>query len=233
MTSSNGYIKELTLSLLKQESDRDKQKKVGASNLSDPCTRHLAHAMIGAAEPQVKYWLGGKIGTAIHSFIEHSIGDSSDPVFSGCLIERKILLGEIAGYGLVHSKPDLVLPSISHLIDWKTTSRKKIKKIQDLVDGVKHDPASEYTLQKYIGQAQLYAWGLNKEGIEVKDISIVFINRDGTYDNDIWVYSVPYQEEIAVALWSRAEALWKELEDGAHPDSYAPNEHCFKCSVGI
>jgi hypothetical protein len=233
MTLSSGYIKELTLSLLNQETERDKQRKVGASNLSDPCTRHLAHAMIGAPEAPVKYWLGGKIGTAIHSFIESAIGDSSNPVFSGSLVEHKILLGQIAGYGDVHSKPDLVLPAISSLIDWKTTSRKKIKKIQDLVDGVKHDLDAEYTMQKYLGQTQLYAWGLNKSGIKVDDIAIVFINRDGTYENDIWAYTVPYQEEVAVALWDRATALWTELENGAHPDSYAPHPQCFKCSVGI
>jgi hypothetical protein len=33
-------IKELTLGLFKQESERDKQVKVGASDFSDPCEYH-------------------------------------------------------------------------------------------------------------------------------------------------------------------------------------------------
>lgn len=230
-TSSD--IKNLTLELFKQQTDRDKQRKVGASQLSDPCTRHLAMAMNGEPEQPAKYWLGGKIGTAIHSLIEHAIASSSNPVFDGCMVERKITLGEIPGYGIVSSKPDLMLSSISHLIDWKTTDRKKVKKLQDLVDGVKYDAKAEYTMQKYLGQASLYGWGLTQDGLDVKDISIVFINRDGTYDNDIWVHTVQYDESVALALWNRAIALWTELENGSHPMDYAGNENCFKCSMGI
>lgn len=232
MYNSND-IKELTLGLFKQQSERDKQRKVGASNISDPCTRHLAMAMLGEPEQPMKYWMGGKIGTAIHAFIEHSIASSDAAIFDDCLVERKITLGEIDGYGIVNSKPDLVLPSIKHLIDWKTTDRKKIKKLQDLVDGIKYDPKAEYTMQKYLGQAALYSWGLGHDGIEIEDNSIVFINRDGTYDNDIWVHTVKYDESIAVALWNRASALWAELQDGSHPMDYQGNEHCFKCSMGI
>lgn len=233
MTLLKRSIKELTLDLFLQESERDKQRKVGASQISDPCTRHLAKALMGDKEPPMKYWLGGKIGTAIHSFIESAISVSPDGIFDDAFVEQKIKLGDVVGYGTVSSKPDLVLPSINHLIDWKTTSRKKIKAIKDLVDGIKASPASEYTLQKYIGQTQLYAWGLNQAGTKIDDITIVFINRDGTYDEDIWTYSIPYQEDIAVALWDRLVALWNELQDGAHPDNYPPNEHCFKCSMGI
>lgn len=233
MTLSRLSIKDLAIDLLKFETDRDKQRKVGASQISDPCTRHLAKALMGEKEPPQKYWLGGKIGTAIHGLIEHSISISDNGLFDDALVENKIHLGELPGYGTISSKPDLALPSIKHLVDWKTTSRKKIKEIKDLVDGVKQSAKAEYTLQKYIGQTQLYAWGLNNAGIEIEDTTLVFINRDGTYDEDVWAYSVPYQEEVAVALWNRLAALWAELEDGAHPDNYPAHEHCFKCAVGI
>jgi len=233
MTLLKRSIKDLTVDLFLQESERDKQRKVGASQISDPCTRHLAKALIGEKEPPAKYWLGGKIGTAIHSFIENAIDTSTEHIFSDAIVERKIELGYIDGYGGISSKPDLVLPSINHLIDWKTSSRKKVKLIKDLVDGIKQSPASEYTLQKYIGQTQLYAWGLNQAGTKIDDITIVFINRDGTYAEDIWTYSIPYEGQIAIALWDRLVALWNELQDGAHPDNYPPNEHCFKCSMGI
>jgi hypothetical protein len=229
MATSND-IKVLTLELLKQKTDRDTQRKIGASNMSDPCTRHLAMAMLNEPESESKYWMGGKIGTAIHALIERNIDSSDNVIFDDCMVERKIVLGEIPGYGVVNSKPDLVLPSIKHLIDWKTTTRKKIKKLKDFADGIKQDPESEYTLMKYLGQACLYGWGLSHDGIEVDNISIVFINRDGTSDDDVWVYTVQYDEEIALALWNRANALWAELEDGAHPMNYSTHEHCFKCS---
>lgn len=233
MSLTDTQVKDLTIGLFKQKSDRDKQHKVGASNISDPCTRHLAHALVGTPEQEIKYYMGGKIGTAIHSFLEHSIDNSDDNIFSDALVERKITLGEIDGYGVVSSKPDLVLPSVHHLIDWKTSSRAKVKKLQNVVDGLKQDPESEYTLQKYIGQTQLYAWGLNNEGIKIDKATLVFINRDGTYDNDIWTYSVEYSEEFALALWDRVKNLWAALQDGSHPNDYPETKYCFKCAVGI
>lgn len=230
---TNNDVKQLTVDLFKQRSDRDKQHKVGASNISNPCTRHLAHDLLGTPEAEFKYWMGGKIGTAIHSFLESAIESSDSDVFDGCIVEEKITLGEIPGYGVVNSKPDLVLPNSNHLIDWKTTSRAKVKKLQNVVDGIKQDAESLYTLQKYVGQAQLYAWGLNKAGTQIDRSTLVFINRDGTYENDIWTYTFDYDENIAIALWDRVNAIWHELQDGAHPNDYPNDEHCFKCSVGI
>jgi hypothetical protein len=230
---TNTDVKQLTIDLFKQRSDRDKQHKVGASNISNPCTKHLAHDLVGTPEAEFKYWMGGKIGTAIHSFLEAAIESSDDSLLDGAIVEQKIILGEIAGYGVVSSKPDLVLPNSNHLIDWKTTSRAKVKKLQNLVDGVKDDAESLYTLQKYVGQAQLYAWGLNNSGIKIDRLTLVFINRDGTYENDIWTYTFAYDEDVAIALWDRVNALWLELQNGEHPDNYPDDPHCFKCSIGI
>jgi len=233
MSLTNTEIMNLTVSLFKQESDRDKQRKVGASQISDPCTKHLAKALLAEPESEQKYWMGAKIGTAIHSFLESAIGSSSDTTFAGALVEQKVTLGKIPGYGTVSSKPDLVMPSANHLIDWKTSSRPKVKKLKDLVDGVKHDSGAEYTLKKYIGQTQLYAWGMNQADIKVDGISLVFINRDGTYENDIWTHTYEYDESFAVALWNRLIRLWDELQNGAHPDNYQPNSECYKCNIGI
>lgn len=236
MTSSKlsgNQIKELTVGLFLQESERDKQRKVGASQISDPCTRHLAHALVGTEQSAQKYWLGGKIGTSIHAFLESAIATSSEPTFSDAIVEHKIVLGDVDGYGVVSSKPDLVLPSHNLLVDWKTTSRVKIKKIQNHVDGLKQDAASEYTLSKYLGQANLYAWGLNKSGTKIDDIALVFINRDGTYENDIYVLPVPYDEDFAVALWDRLVSIWQGLQAGAHPNEYEAHPECYKCSIGI
>lgn len=230
---TNTDVKQLTIDLFKQRSARDKQHKVGASNISNPCTKHLAHDLVGTPEAEFKYWMGGKIGTAIHSFLEAAIESSDDSLLDGAIVEQKIILGEIAGYGVVSSKPDLVLPNSNHLIDWKTTSRAKVKKLQNLVDGVKDDAESLYTLQKYVGQAQLYAWGLNNSGIKIDRLTLVFINRDGTYENDIWTYTFTYDEDVAIALWDRVNALWLELQNGEHPDNYPDDPHCFKCSIGI
>lgn len=225
-------VEEMIISLFLQDTDRDKQWKVGASQISDPCTRHLAHALVRTEKPKQKYWLGGKLGTALHAFIESAIGKSSDPRLANALIERKIELGDVPGYGSISSSPDLVLADSGLLVDHKTTTRAKIKKIKNHVEGIKLDPETEYTIQKYLGQANLYAWGRNKNyGDNIDQIAISFINRDGTNEADFYCLLVDYDEEFAEALWNRLLTLWAELEDGAHPDNYPRHPHCFSCST--
>lgn len=229
-------IKELTLGLFNQQSERDKQKLVGASNLSDPCTYHLAHALAGTPEQPMKYWLGGKIGTAVHSFIEDAIAKSAEQVFSDAAIEQKITLGAIDGYGTVSSKPDLVLPSVKHVIDWKTSTRAKSRKLQNVIDELPNEPKdkdSYYTVMKYVAQIQLYAWGLNNSGTPIEKLSLVFINRDGTTDADIWDYTIDYDANYAQAVWNRAVKVWEAIQGGHALDDFAKHDHCFKCKIGI
>jgi hypothetical protein len=227
-------VEEMVIGLFLQESDRDKQRKVGASQISDPCTRHLAHALVRTEEAQQKYWLGAKIGTAIHGFIEHGISKSSDTRLANALIECKIELGDVPGYGSISSSPDLVLADSGLLVDHKTTTRAKIKKIRNHVDGIKLDAGTEYTLQKYLGQANLYAWGRNKNyGDKIDQIAISFINRDGTNEADFYCLLVDYDEQFAENLWNRLQSLWKELEAGSHPNDYSGHPECYKCSMGI
>lgn len=105
--------------------------------------------------------------------------------------------------------------------------------------------AANFKLAGYVGQKSLYAWGANKLGIPVESSSLVFINRDGTgfydlpsaagYDDeskmrDVWVLNLPYNEEYAEAIWSRASQIWTAIEGGAIPSDFPRHEHCFPCS---
>jgi len=231
MALSGLKVKTLALGLLNNETDRDRQRKVGASQISNPCTRCLASDLSGVKQGPSKYWLGGKIGTAVHKVIEDEIPNSKEEELQDALVEQKITLGVLEGYGTISSKPDLTLPGSGHLVDWKTTTRPKSKKIQKWIDGQSKDAGVTYTMQKYIGQSQLYAWGVNQTGENIDGISLVFINRDGTNENDVLEYTYEYDENIALALWNRLVALWVELQDGAHPDNYPSHPECYTCSV--
>lgn len=224
-------VRDFALMLLKQESDRDRQKKVGASQISDPCTYHLALALITFGERESKYWLGAKVGTAVHLYLEDAIKKAK---IADAIVEKKIILGELKGYGTISSKPDLVLPSKKHLIDWKTSTRAKMKKMQAYIDDPENGKADvAYTLQKYVAQVQLYAWGVNRSGIEVDKCSLVFINRDGTMESDVWTYTFDYSEELAQSVWDRLENLWAEILKGIDLETLDRNENCFKCAIGL
>ena len=231
---SDDRVKALAIGLFKQESDRDKQRKVGASDFSDPCEYHLAKKLKGMGGGEFKYWMGAKIGTATHEFLEKRIETvdlAEYPEFKGARVEQTIVLGELEGYGVIKSKPDLVLVEGQHLIDWKTSKRDKSKKLQNVVHGLSQDADSMYNLKKYYAQAQIYAWGLNKEGVKIDGCSLVFINRDGTYDPDVWTYSFEYDEAFALKMWARLERIWGEVSSGKDLEEFPREAQCFNCKV--
>jgi len=234
---SDSQVKELTVGLFKIESERDQQRKVGASNISDPCTYHLAKTLVNSPEAPSKYWLGAKIGTATHMFIEDAITKAdlkAMPLLAGAVVEQKITLGELPGYGIINSKPDLALVNSRHVIDWKTSTREKMRKLQRVIDNPDStDTKTKYTLQKYMAQIQLYAWGLNQGGTPVDGCSLVFINRDGTSEPDIWTHTFAYSEEFAVAIWSRLERIWSQIQEGKNIEDIPRHDDCFKCQMGI
>lgn len=231
-------VKELAINLLTQQSERDKQRKVGASQISDPCTYHLAKALITTGDVPSKYWLGAKVGTAIHMLLEDAV-EKADltamPELEGAQVEQKILLGELDGYGTISSKPDLMLVKENHLIDWKTSTRDKSKKMQRYLDDPSIPTLKDvgYTIQKYVAQVQLYAWGLAKAGTPADNCSLVFINRDGTMESDVWTYTFEYSEELAEQVWARLENLWMSVKAGVDLEQLDRNDSCFKCAIGI
>lgn len=227
-------VKELALSLFAQASTRDSQKKIGASDFSDPCEYHLAAKLMGEEQPAFKYWMGAKIGTAVHEFLEERIPTSDFdlyPEFKSASIEQTIRLGNLDGYGEIKSKPDLALVDNQHLIDWKTSKRDKSKKLQAVIFDGKEDAESAYTLKRYYAQVQVYAWGLNQNGTPIDGCSLVFINRDGTYDPDVWTWSFEYSEDFALSIWHRLERIWKEIQGGKPLEEFPKETHCFNCKV--
>lgn len=231
---TDARVKELALSLFRQESSRDKQYLVGASDFSDPCDFHLASKLSGRKTGEFKYWMGAKLGTAVHEFLEARIPTSdlsAFPEFGSVRIEESIVLGELAGYGVIKSKPDLVFVGDGHLIDWKTSKRDKSKKMQNVIHGLSEDPDATYSLRKYYAQAQIYAWGLNRNNIPVDGCSLVFVNRDGTYDADVWTYTFDYDEAFALHMWERLVAIWSRVSIGEPLDTFERQPACFNCKV--
>ena len=229
-TLEDQEVKYLVLDMLKRESARDKQRMVGASNIGNPCDYCLAHAVAGTGGGKSNpFWLGARIGTAIHAALEEQAELHIDTplehkfnALRGAKIEQKIVLGTIPGYGTIKSKPDLVLVEHNHLLDYKGSTKAKMQKMR----------ATNTVPIQYEYQQQLYAWGLNREGIQVDRISLVFIARDGSGDGDVWVHSFDYDEDKAVKAWERLEGIVAYIHEfgvegidnlDSHPD-------CWYCS---
>lgn len=222
------YSKELAVALLTAKTERDGQKLIGPSQIPDPCERHVATALLGAEPAPQKYWLGAVIGTAVHGLLENRMVGRDD-----FIIEQKVFINTLEGYGDIHGKADLVIPSEKLLIDWKTTTRKKIRELQNFVHGIARatDPHSQYTVRKYYGQVQLYMYGLNKAGIAIDKAELCFVSRDGTSENDIWSLPVEYSEEFALKVWDRLANIWSRLQAGETPTDFNTDPECFSCKM--
>jgi hypothetical protein len=221
-------VKQLVLDLFKNPSERDKQSLIGASEIGNPCDYCLATRLQGTGGNGGAglYWLGARLGTAMHETLEkeaakHVIEPENYrfTALKGARIEEKITLGEIPGYGVIKSKPDLVLPSAGHLLDYKSTKRTKLSGYR--LDGVP---------EQYVIQQSLYAWGLGKQGIRIDRISLVFVNRDGASDSDVQIISWDYDEKVALRAWDRLNRAWKWLQDGGDPATLDSHPECYVCS---
>lgn len=213
--------------LMSAPTKRDLQVKVGASNLGNPCTRCLADDLMAQAGQPVKsqFWLASWIGTAIHARLEATMPGH-------WLKEHHMTLFEIDGYGEVESTTDLYLEELTLGLDYKSTTRTKLKYYKRVLE---QDDESEsliparYTLDRYINQTLLYGMGVENEGKVVTDVGMFFVCRDGTGDNDVWWYTQPYDREAAVRVAERSARLWAWLQAGNDPEALTKVPGCWYC----
>lgn len=231
MPLDDDELRRLVLDLLKTPTTRTKQRKIGASSIGDPCAFCLANQLLAHSQKQSQYWLGARIGDAIHKLLESEaekhITTAQEPKFKaleGADIEKSVYIGTLDNYGDIWSTPDLYIASEEHLVDYKTSKRSK-------VELYRLDPAN--LPEKYIYQVMLYGRALIAAGKPVKRVSFVFINRDGTSDRDVIVISFDYDQLLADMAWDRLVDAWEWLEDGGDPDTLPSDPNCWYCNSVI
>ncbi len=239
-STAASLIRETVLDLLREETERDKQRLVGASNLSNPCTRCLAQDMAGMLHddlevaPRGNYYLGAVIGTAIHALLEERADEDRG---INLLPEHRVIIGEIPGYGVLKSTSDLYVKDLAASVDYKTTTREKLGKYRTAVQLPPTDLDTEVivksrlTLQQYDVQLNLYGKGMEDAGFPVETVNIVFICRDAKTEADVWVYSQPYRREIAERALTRAKKIWDALVSGKELDTFKSHHLCYRCNV--
>ena len=227
---------DLVRSLLAVPSERDKQRTIGASSFGSACDYCVAQDLVnGGGENE--YALATSIGTAIHSHLEML----EEQHLENPIIEEKIVLGELDGYGLITSKPDLVVPVEGtdewHLLDWKSSQLKKLKDYRKAynTEEAEHEfatlTAARFTMHKYLGQLMSYGRGLVLEGYEVERMTMVFIPRDGKKLSDIEAFDFWYDQGYADRVWERLEALWQYIAEGGDVTQLTSAPGCFPCEV--
>ena len=147
---SENELRRLAAELLLQKTARDKQTRVGASNLSDPCDYCLASNLLGDMRENgmaSRAYFGRIHGTAIHGMMERNLKSIYDPsdweaklpdesIFHSVpsvLTEQRLPIGILGSYGEVWSTADVILRELRQLLDWKTITMAKLAVLVDYV----------------------------------------------------------------------------------------------------
>lgn len=207
--------------IVNAKTERDLQRKVGPSNLSNPCSKCLAYDLLGVPGEENPYTMGAWIGTAIHARLEELINDSG----VGWVTERKLTIGDLGTYGTVRGSCDLYIPEERMVVDFKTTTRDKLPK---LIADFKGKQES-LKVRAYIAQMHLYGLGAELIGDPVDKLTVIFIPRDSVTYDDLRHVTVEYDPDYAERVLSRGRAIWEWLEDGGDPDLLDSEPGCFTC----
>lgn len=234
---NNEALRSLALDLLKTPSSRDKQRKIGPSLYASPCTKCVGQYLYEPVNQTSKYWLGARIGTAIHNLLEkYARRKAFRKKYPGALIEQKVQLGTLEGYGKLAGSADLVLTEQRMVVDYKTTDRDKIKAIKRAYTSEPNEydlssvQEARYKLQTYAGQMGQYARGLElHHDTPIDKLGIVFINRDGKTDSDVWAMTMDYDRDYAEKVWQRLDSIWKHVQENG-VDDLESHPLCWPCN---
>jgi len=205
---SKSPLKVEVIQQITKGTERDKQKRIGPSGLGNPCPKCVGRELAGESEER-EFSLYPWIGTAVHAYLEQQS-------FPDAEHELKLYVGDVEGYGRINGTTDLYLNGV--IGDWKIVGLKKIKEYR--IKGV--------PLQ-YRYQAMLYGRGCELAGKVIDSIAIIFIPRDSSNVNDIFVYEEEYQPEMAQAVLDRASAIYKVVQESGWED-LPSDPDCFQCN---
>jgi len=221
MRNAQGLVNDI-LGVITKPTRRDKQVKIGPSDIGNVCERCLGMAMVGIppdgpASPPDHFNLMAWVGTAVHLLLNNRINDERWP---GVRQEHKITVGHIKGYGTVTGRTDLYSKSHRTALDFKTASVAKIRKWK----------ADDEVPPAYRAQVNCYGRGLEREDLPVEETCIFFIPRDSMSVNEIWAYIRPYDPAIAKAALKRAEQIFTKFILPGHVELLKSHPTCYQCN---
>lgn len=196
--------------------ERHLQVEIGPSEIGEDCARKLAYKVMG--EPVTNKGsdpLPSIVGTAAHTWME------------GALELHNKKIGRIRY--ITEAKIDIVPGMFGHcdcldcdtwtVMDWKFPGSTQMKHYRQ------HGPSHQYR-----AQAHLYGMGWVKLGAPIKEVAIVFLPRGG-FLKDMYIWSEPYNEAIALAALERYYAI-TELAVAMDVEHFPENYDRFPVTTG-
>lgn len=178
---------------------RSQQVRIGPSELGTPCLLCLGRKLAGVPERREAAWLP-TVGTAVHSWLEETFAvANAGQQHARYLTELRVDVGEVDGTAITGSC-DLFDRVDASVNDWKVVGPTTLRKVRAQGPG-----------DTYRTQAHLYGRGMTRRGLAVRTVRIVFLPRSEPTLAGAVIWSEPYDEAVAVAALTRADALAKAI----------------------
>lgn len=216
--------------------ERDKQTRIGVSEIGDDCERCIADKLLGIPHDSGS---GGAplapfLGTAFHAFAE-----SRTKTEPNVLVEKRVEVCDLEDYGRISGSVDRFDIAAEAVLDWKLLSRKKISTFKRSVKWDSELPQFANTIagaqfRKYYIQIMLYGYGLTQLGYDVAHCSIVALPRDCSVEvvpDSICEFSFPWRQDVALAAMGRLQNIWERARsDDGRVDGLQSSPLCWYCS---
>lgn len=177
-------------------SARSQQKRIGPSEMGDPCDRRIGYRIAEVPEINDRFdpW-AGIVGTSIHSWLDAAITAwVTEHGSKTWLTETPVSLD-----GFIRGRSDLFNVDEACVIDHKGAGPSVMKKV--LKDG----PGIGYVVQIH-----LYGYGYENLGHKVRKVALAFYPRAG-WLKDMYVWTADYDREIALAALDRVSAIARQV----------------------
>lgn len=213
---------QIMLQITKQ-SDRDKQRKIGPSEIGGCplCIGEklaLAHPeLYPDLEHEESFGLGSWIGTAVHHFLEKDIE------IPGSIKEQKNLIYDLEGYGQISGSTDFYKDG--HIVDWKVVGKWSYDSMK-LAYSLENNriPKTIYRAQQH-----LYGYGWEQAGYPVETVNLCVIPKMSNNPNDIRFFTEIYNREVALKALARLESIYKRVRQG-RLESLPMDKDCYTCT---
>lgn len=184
---------------------RSQQKRIGPSEIGDPCARRIAYKLTETPEAQTlpTPWRP-TVGTATHAWLEEQFAEHNQALrdkygTSRFLIEQRMNAGPCAGADLEGST-DLYDRVTATSIDWKIVGPSSLKKLgQDVRAG--RGPRIEYKVQLHT-----YGLGFTRRGLPVDRVMLVALPSAGELDDAV-MWTEPFDAAIAQTAMARVDRI--------------------------
>ncbi len=181
---------------------RDLQVKVGPSEIGHPCDRRLGYSMLNVPKSNDDgvNWKAF-IGTAVHEqFADFMAAAEELHEREGNTVrwhmEERVSSGLVINGEDIDGSCDLFDAWTGTVWDWKFTTRNKIRETYR-----RSGPGDQYRVQ-----AHEYGAGWAAKGFSVKHVGIIFMTRDGEF-NDRHVWHEAFDPAIVTAAHDRVERI--------------------------